>query len=369
MAAQKTLRFEYQSKNNTTGLTDVKAQVSLNGVEKAFAASALLLTEVDAVNQPGLYELLIPAATLTTWGVAAGQTNTISGTINSATKSAPAPFREEVTVANTDDIDTHLTLQDTNIAAVKADTAAIKTDLETGASSLSTILTAVQAIQNNAGFAAPIPATLIKPASGSNSYRLPISIYNEKNGLVNADSDIITCTLVNQAGADRSTYLVGNSAGSAPAVKDSTGQYHIDLAIPSTATQEELIFSFAYAIGGAATARKSVTEIISDVQADGFALQTTLLDVQTRTTDVQTKVNDATYGLAAANTLQGLIKTQTDKIGDATIGLSAIKAAVVALQTDVTSNVEGAGFATGTDDLHSLSTYLRANLFSGGRAV
>jgi hypothetical protein len=369
MSAQKPIYFLYQSKNSTTGLADVKAQVYFNGVAKAVAGSAIALTELDSTNAPGIYQLFISAALLTTWGVTAGQENALEVVINSASKPAEAFAKSELTVANFDDIDTHLTTQDTAIAAVKSDTAAIKTDLETGASSLSTILTAVQAIQNNAGFAAPVPATLIKPSSGSNSYRLPLNIYNEKNGLVDPDSNAIVTTLVNQAGADRSSYLTGASGGSAPAVRDSLGQYHIDLAVPSTAAQEELIFSFAYSISGAATARKTVTEIISDVQADGFALQTTLLDVQTRTTDVQTKVNDATYGLAAANTLQGLIKTQTDKIGDATIGLSAIKAAVVANGLEVTSNVEGSGFVSGTDSLHAISAYLQANLFQGGKAV
>jgi len=369
MSVQKPIYFLYQSKNNTTGLADVKAQIYFNGTAKAVGASAIALTELDATNAPGIYQLVLTAANLTSWGVAAGQENAIEVVINSASKSAEAFAKVEATVANLDDIDTHLTSQDTAIASVKSDTAAIKTDLETGASSLATILTAVQAIQNNAGFSVPVPATLLKPASGSNSYRIPFTVYNEKNALLDPDSNTITVTLVNQAGADRSTYLTGASGGSAPAVRDSAGQYHIDVAIPSTASQEELLFSFAYSIGGAATARKATTEIITDVQADGFALQTTLLDVQTKVTDIQTQVDSATYGLAAANTLQGLIKTQTDKIGDATIGLSAIKTAVNGVLTEVQSNVEGTGFITATDSLHAISAFLLANVYSGCRAV
>lgn len=369
MSTQKPIYFLYQSKNNTTGLADVKAQIYFNGVAKAVGASAIALTELDATNAPGVYQLFLSAANLTSWGVAAGQENAIEVVINSASKSAEAFAKTEATVANLDDIDSHLTSQDTAIAAVKSDTAAIKVDLESGSASLQTILTAVQAIQNNAGFSVPVPATMLKPASGSNSYRIPFTVYNEKNLLLDPDSNSIVVTLVNQAGADRSSYLTGVSGTSAPAVRDSQGQYHIDVAIPSTASQEELIFGFAYSISSAATARRAVSEIITDVQADGFALQSTLLDVQTRTTDVQTKVNDATYGLAAANTLQGLIKTQTDKIGDATFGLSAIKTAVVANLTEITSNVEGSGFVSSSDSLHAISAFLAANVYTGGRAV
>jgi hypothetical protein len=357
MAVQKNLRFEYQAKNNTTGLTDVKAQVYLNGVAKAVGGSAITLTEVSATNAPGLYELLISAATLTAWGVATGQTNTISGLIDSATKPASAPFREEVTVANADD-------NSLDIAAVKSDTAAIKTDLESGVSSLANILAAVQTIQNNAGFAVPVPAEITRPGSGSNVYRIPVTIYNSSNSLIDPDSNSIVVTLANSAGADRGTYLTGYSAGSAPMVRDSLGQYHIDLTLTSSATIEELIFTFSYAVGGAATARKSTTEVITDVASDGFALQSTLLstqttvnDTNTRVQDIQAKVNDGTYGLAAANTLQGLIKTQTDKIGDGTIGLAALKSMLDA--------IEGSGFATLTDSLTAIS----ARIYTGGKAI
>ena len=72
MAVQKPVRFLYQSKNNRTGLTDVKAKVFFNGVSKAVGASAITLTELDSVNMAGIYELLIPGATLTSWGAAQG---------------------------------------------------------------------------------------------------------------------------------------------------------------------------------------------------------------------------------------------------------------------------------------------------------
>lgn len=371
MASQKPLRILYQAKNNTTGLTDVKAQVYLNGVAKAVGGSAIVLSEVDSVNSPGLYELLILAATLTTWGVAAGSYNCIEGYIDSVSHSAKAPFREELTVANTDDIDSKLgspagasvsadiaaikselgtpagASVSADIAAVKADTAAIKVDVESAASSLPNILAAVQAIQNNAGFAIPVPAQVIIPPSGSNTYKIPLTIYNEKNQLVDPDSSSIIVGLVNYAGVDRGSYLTGSSGSPATvaATRDSLGQYHVDVVIPSSAPQEELIFTFSYAIGGAATARKAVTVAVTDVNADGFALQTTLLATQTTVNSIQSEVTDGSSGLAA------------------------IKSAVDALQSDVTSNVEGAGFDNSTDSLVQISSFLRANLYQGGRAV
>jgi hypothetical protein len=372
MAVQKPVRFIYQSRNSKTGLGDVKAQVYLNGAAKATGASAIAATELGF----GVYEVVLTAANLTSWGVSATQYNALEVIIDSATSPAQAIFRAELTVSNNDEIEAHLVSQDTAIAAVKSDTAAIKADLETGSSSLSVINTKIDKILNNSGFALSVPDELLRPASGSNSYRISQTFYDDQNeGLVDVDGQAITVTVTNQAGADRSQYLTGYVAGtsgangSAPAVRESLGQYHVDLAIPSTAAQEQLNFTFAYAIRGQATARKATSNVLTDVQAQGFALQATSLDIQTKVTDIQSKVNDSTIGLQAANVLQTAIKTQTDKLGDATIGLAAIKTAVTAVQTEVVSNVEGAGFISAQDSLHAISQYLQTSLFSGGKAV
>lgn len=372
MAVQKPVRFIYQARNSKTGLSDVKAQVYLNGVAKATGANAITATELGF----GVYEVVLSAANLTTWGVAANQYNALEVIIDSAASPAQAIFRAELTVSNNDEIEAHLVSQDTAIAAIKSDTAAIKVDLETGPAALSVLSTKLDKILNNSGFALSVPDELLRPASGSNSYRISQTFYDDQNeGLVDVDGNNIVVTLVNQAGADRSQYLVGYVAGAsgqpgtAPAVRDSLGQYHVDLQIPSTAAQEQLNFTFAYAIRGQATARKATSVVITDVQAQGFALQSTLLDVQTRATDIQTKVNDSTYGLQAANVLQSAIKTQTDKIGDANFGLSAIRTAVAGVQTEIVSNVEGTGFVQTQDSLHAISQFLQVGLFSGGKAV
>jgi hypothetical protein len=384
MAVLKPVRLLYQSKNNTTGLTDVKAQIYLNAVAKAVGASAITLTELDATNAPGAYELLISAATLSSFGVVAGQLNALEGTITSATVPAPAAFRYEVTVANLDDIDTKLGTPagasvSADIASIKSDSSAIKSDLETGSNSLANILTAVRAIQNNAGFSIPVPAQLARPASGSNTYRIPVNIYNDINSLIDADSNSITVNLVNAAGVDRSTYLIGNAAGSAPAVRDSIGNYHIDVVIPSSAVDEELLLKFSYSIGGAATSRLSTTVIVDAVNIAGLALQSTLLSVQNDTQNIKSDVESPSFGLSVIKADTAAAKSDLES---GSFGLAVIKADTANIRTVVNDPssgnaalgsallaIEGSGFVTASDSLHSLSVYIRQNVYAGGRAI
>lgn len=106
--AQKPVRISYQAKANASGLTDIKAQMYLNGVAKAVGVFALLLAEVDAVNAPGLYSVLISGATLTGWGVSSTQYNYLLAHIDSATHSAKAIWHQELTVLSLDDFTTEL---------------------------------------------------------------------------------------------------------------------------------------------------------------------------------------------------------------------------------------------------------------------
>ena len=371
---QKPIRVLYQSKNSTTGLSDVKAQVYLNGVAKAVGASAIALTELDSTNSPGLYELYIPASTLTSWGVASGQTNEVEGYINSASKPSYAPFREEITVANTDDVIAQLGTPagasvSADIAAVKVDTAAIKADLETGSSSLATILSNIQSLQNASignGVGFVLPQMLI-PASGTNTYLIPITIQNDVGALVDPTSSIVTVGVKNAAGTDRGSYLTGSSGTPATvsATRTSTGQYTATVVLATTAPEEELIFSFAYTIGTNAMVRYGVSQVLVDGGAAGYALQTTLLNTQTAVNAIKADVESGTSGLGI---IQGLLANGTyglsalqGLLANGTYGLNAINTNELATQ--------GTGFTTGTDDLHSLSTYIRNNIFSGGRAV
>lgn len=322
--AFKTLRIEYTAKNFSTGLTDVKAQVYFNGVAKAVGGSALVLTEVDATNAPGLYELVVSGATLATWGAVDGQANYVTGEINSATRSAPAPFKE--LVVSKDAADVEVTLGSPAGASVSAD--------------IANILSNIQQIQNGVianGVGYVLPNMLI-PDTGSNTYKIPITVQNNDGALVDPVSQLVTVGILNAGGTDRGSYLTGSSGSPATvaATRDSLGQYHAIVVIPSSAVEEELLFSFAYTIGSNAMVRYGQAQLLSSIGTAGLAQQTTLLAVQSDVSTIKADVESVTTGLA-----------------------------VIAGQG---AAIEGAGFTPGTDDLHSIATYLNANLYSGGVA-
>ena len=406
--AFKPIVINYTSRNNQSGLADVKGQIYVDGIPKAIGASALSFTELDATNAAGVYILVISAALLSSYGVSNGQN--VEVYINSASKSAPAQFKQIVSSISTDDLDSHLTSQDgvlTSIQTTGTDTntkvGAIKVDLESGpynlsnlAASIAAVQSAVSAIQNTTNFSASIPEPITRPASGSNTFRLPIRIFNERGQMADADSNLINVAVSNQAGVDRGSILTGYSAGLAPAVRDSQGVYHIDMAIPSSQALEGLNFTFTYAVASVAFNQGRAGAVVSDVQADGFALQTTLLNVQTTVNDADALLNNATYGLSAANTLhlaiQSLLQNGTyglsalqSILSNGTYGLSALQTilsngvyglqAANTLQNTISTNVnsananlsliEGSGFATANDSLNAIS----ARVYSGGRAI
>ena len=406
--AFKPIVINYTSKNNKTGLTDVKGQIYIDGVAKAVAASSVVFTELDATNAPGVYFLVISAAMLASYSAANGSNAEIF--INSASQNAPVQFKQLVTSIYTDDLDSHLTSQDgvlTSIQTTGTDTntkvGAIKVDLESGpynlsnlAASIAAVQSAVSSIQNTTNFSASIPEPITRPASGSNTFRLPIRIFNERGQMADADSNLINVAVSNQSGVDRGSILTGYSAGLAPAVRDSQGVYHIDMAIPSSQVLEGLNFTFTYAVSAVAFNQGRAGAVVSDVQADGFALQTTLLNVQTTVNDADALLNNVTYGLSAANTLhlaiQSLLQNGTyglsalqSILSNGTYGLSALQTilnngtyglqAANTLQNTISTNVnsananlgliEGTGFATATDSLAQISS----RVYSGGRAV
>jgi hypothetical protein len=357
--ATKQIEIAYQAKNNTTGLVDVKAQCYFNGTAKATGSvgSPITLTEQDATNSPGLYVLTIPAATLTTWGVTTGQSNTVTGYINSVTQPARAPFREEVQVYDSDDIEVLLgTPAGASVSAdiLTANTAiaAVKVDLESGTNSLANILAAITAIQNNAGFSIPFAGPFVIPSSGSNAYLIPLTFYNSVNTLIDPDSNTVTMALVNQSGTSRGSYL-----GATTAVRVSAGRYTVAISVPSTAIEEQWTLSASYSIGGAATVRNSVADVILDILAAGTALQSTLLATQTTVGTINTAIANGTYGLSALQT-QGAT-TSTNVLANNTIlsngtyGLSALQSLL----------------ANGTYGLNALLTAISAGGSVGGRAV
>lgn len=357
MAVQKPIYVAYQSKSNTTGLVDVKGQVYLNGVAKAVGASSLVFAEQDATNSPGLYYLTIPAATATAWGVSQATLNDLVVVVNSATKPAETFTRFEVQFATTDDIDLKLGTPSgasvsADIAAVKGDTAAIKIDLESGTNNLGVIVALLNTIKNNTGFSVPVPPELLIPSSGSNAYVIPVTIYNEANTLIDPDSNTITVSVVNQAGTSRASYL-----SSTTMTRASLGQYTIGVTIPSTAPEEQLIFSFAYSINSNPTVRKATTIVETDVSAAGFALQSTLLATQTTVNANNALLTDSTNGLSA---IKAAGMANNALLTNGTYGLAALQAMEALSQ--------GSGFNSSTDSLKQLSLAI-ANIGVGGKAV
>lgn len=406
--AFKPIVINYTSRNNKTLMTDIKGQVYVDGVAKAVAASALTFSELDAVNAPGVYFLVVTAVLLASFGASNGATLEVF--INSASQPASAQFKQTVTSISTEDLDAHLTLQDATLSAIQttgADTntkvGAIKVDLETGPNSLASLALAIAAvqsavgsIQNTTNFSASIPEPITRPGSGSNVYRLPLRLMNDKGLMADADSNIITVSASNAAGIDRGSILTGYSGGTANAIRDSLGVYHIDMSIPASQAIEGLNFTFIYSVAGVVFNQGRAGAVVTDVQADGFALQATLLATQTTVNDADALLNNVTFGLSAANTLQSAIQSLLlngtyglsalqSILSNGTYGLSALQvilnnstyglAAANTLQNSIlagtTSNssnlalIEGTGFATATDSLNALSS----RIYSGGRAV
>ena len=282
--ALKSIRILYSARNFQTGLADVKAQIYVDQIAKAVGASSVTLTELDATNAPGIYYTVVTAALLGTYGATAG--STFSAYVNSASKSAPTEYKEIVTGISTDDLDVHLTTQDGVLSTLSTNVSAVKVDLETGPNSLATITAAIAAVQsavlsvqNNTNFSASIPEPIVRPGSGSNTYRIPIRIFDSAGHMADADSISVVVSVADQAGVDRGAILTGYSGGTAPAVRDSKGVYHIDMAIGSSAVLEGLVFTFTYAVASVAYNQGRAGQIVTDVQADGFALQTTLLAI------------------------------------------------------------------------------------------
>jgi|GEM_PF-6692012 len=232
------------------------------------------------------------------------------------------------------------------VAALKVETDAIKSDTTFILNQNTQLVTGIAALSNAAGFALPIPQTITIPGMdvGSERIRIPFTVY--KNG-VNSNVDtgtFVVCTLVNQTGFDRSSYLLGNSGGSVNAHALSTGNYYVDLSIPASAAPDQLILMLAYFLSGSLVTRTGVTTLTQSAEATGYALEATLLSVQAKSLDTDNILNDVTKGNSA--------------IAQAISGNSAQIA-----------SLEGAGFTPSTDSLRAISVKLARFLHTGGRMV
>lgn len=380
----KTERIYYQARNNETGLLNVTAVIVRNGVE---VATGVALTEVDATDQPGVYVLTLSPATITGYG----GPGFYEFFINSATRDAKAITAKWILANDADDLDADLTAIEGKIDVIDGNVDDIEVELASPTYGLAalkalidTLQSSISSVQNNTAFSAGVLPKSIKPGTGTNTYRIPIGVFDSSGNMEDPDSNEVFVSIVNEAGVDRSSYLAGYVSGPVLATRDAVGQYRIDYGVPDSAPLETLIFRFEYVEGGLTRVHQRASEVILEVQAAGFALETTAQDIltdtadmQPRVLDVQTKINDATYGLSALRDLLDIIDPNVASIKsdveNATYGLAAIKtaldlkasqASVDAVDTSLT-DAKGAGFATGTDSLKAISD----RVYTGGKAV
>jgi len=382
----KNLRFLYTARNEQTGLLDVTAKIRRNGTE---VATGVALTEISAVNYPGIYELNITPVMQGTYGGA----GFYQVYINSASRNAPATQAKWSLENDEDDLEAHLDIIEGKIDTIDtvADGIAVQTtDIQAkvnngtyGLAALQTLISTVQSavgnIQNNTRFSASVPGDLIRPPSGTTTYRVPISLFDTNGDMEDPDSNQIAVTIANSSGVSRKSYLAGYVDEPTPiyATRVGKGDYYIDVVLPNTATVEELIFAFSYNENAVPYVQRRVGNVVADVQSSGFALETTAQTILADTDEIQQKINNGTYGLSALRNAIDAAQLDIDAIlaelASATYGLSAIKTAVDTkasqtsvnnIQTDV-DDIQGAGFATGTDSLKAISD----RVYTGGYAT
>ena len=260
----KTQRLYYMSRNLTSGLSDVRADVYKDGVSTPVATD-VLLTELDATNSPGLYVLELPSATLSGYGGA----GTYVTFINSLSKLAPATVKFEVKVNDTDDLEVHLLAIEAKIdlmataqGAMQADVTSIRASVEDSNAVLrdgnignanlkaliEQVISAVSSVQNNTRFVGIVPPRMVQPdAMGTfNTYRVDVRLFDMDGNPEDPDTDKISVTVQNESGTDRTNLLDGFTAGPVDCSKVAVGQYFVDVKIADTTALEQLRFAFDY---------------------------------------------------------------------------------------------------------------------------
>lgn len=392
--AFKDTRFIYQSRNNTTGLADVIAEIRRNG---SVVASSVSLAEVGN----GRYELLLTAANIVTYG-GAGFYDVY---INSASRNAPAVAGKEIEENDRDDLAASLASIDgkvdvftVSLAAVAADVTSIKTTVE---STNDTVLSAVHGnpqlkalldnitsvttnISNVVRFNAALLPTLIRQETGTKTYRIPVYLYDLSGNMEDPDNNEIAVSVQNASGVVRDSLLSSFTAQPYYITRNSEGSYEFEISIPDTAALEPLVFEFNYSESTVPLVQSATTEIVLNAQASGLALETTSQEILTDTADIQPKVvsilallQDAASGTVALKNLLDVINSNTDgvesELADLTYGLPALRTQLdlKASQSTVNNilsgvdNIKGAGFVEAEDSLEAISE----RVYSGGRAI
>lgn len=392
--ALKNERIIYVSRNNQAGLADVVADIRRNGVA---VGSAVGLSDIGN----GRYELLLTPAALSGYG-GAGYYDFY---INSASKDAPAVTARYILENNEDDLEFHLgtieskidvvdgvvdgiAVDTTSIKGTVEDTNTVVKDASYGLANLKTLIDNVQGVVTNISnvtrFSAPIPKDLVRLEVGTNSYKIPLYLYDTNGSMEDPDLDQIQVQLANENGAVKDSLLSGFTVQPFYATKNALGQYEFDLDIPDTALEEQINFKFTYVENGITLVQGNSSQVREEANTTGLSLEATSQEIladtaamQPQVADIQSKVNSATFGLQAIKNLLNLVDTNTDgiegEINNATYGLSALKTSLDTKASQSSVNIanagitamQGAGYVEGNDSMEAISL----RVYTGGNAV
>lgn len=384
----KTERFLYTARNFDTTLTDVTANIRRNG---SSVATGVALTHVAN----GVYQLVLSPATLTGYG-GSGYYDVY---IDSVSKTAPAVAAKWILVNDADDLESHLaTLEgkidiiDTNVDSIKTTVEDTNTKVSSGTFGLAALKVLIDAVQSTVSNISNVtrqniamPVQMVTDDTDPTLYRIPIRIFDNAGNLEDPDSNAIAVSIQDESGNDKTSYIVGYVSGPVNAQRTAEGVYYVDISIPANSDKEQLNFFFNYSENSIALSAVRTTNVVSNVEDSGFALQSTLLSVETDVNDIQAKVNDAAYGLSALKDLIDIVDGNVDlikldttgilaELASGTYGLSAIKTAldtkasqtsVTAITTNLDNNVKGSGFNAASDSLKQISD----RTYFGGGAV
>lgn len=143
---------------------------------------------------------------------------------------------------------TVLNTVNTNVSSVQTDTSTLTSRLTAGrAANLDNLDAAVSSrasqnsidqIQNNTSFVGIVPASLLLPATGSTTYALYASLYDEIGSPVDPDSQTLNIEIITAGGA----VIVPTVA----MTRDGLGRYHYNYTVNSTDAIQPLTILFTY---------------------------------------------------------------------------------------------------------------------------
>lgn len=386
----------YNSRNFVTGISDLQADVFLDGSTTPVAID-LPLSELNATMCPGRYVLTLSAAQITSFGGA----GTYLICINTAgvANSAPATARLEVLVNNNDDLSAQITLVSGAISSIQSDLTSVASDVSSVRTTvedsnsvlnnvssgnmallaeLQAVQTQISSIQNATRTVVAVSPDLIIPSTGSALYRVEISIFNVQGFLQDPDTNTVTLNIINAAGVDRGVFFQGNTGGgSVTATRVSIGNYFAVIEVSSSSAQERLTLSVRYTENdGDEMLSQRAIQTISEVQAAGGAQELTVQEILNDTSDIQPRVvniedalGDAGTGLASLSTridsLIALANSSISILNDSGFGLAAISNQVGLAATQVSVD----NLSLDVDDVQLTVNDISSRIFSGGTAL